>query len=603
MLDRDEVDALFPRDLPEPAHWEERCPPRDLPEGAQVTRFCPSPTGFAHIGGIYVAMIDKAIAKQSGGTYFIRIEDTDQTREVSGATAQFDRAFSYFQVTSEETDATGPYGPYTQSHRSQIYKTYVRQFLHEGKAYLCSATKEELAAATEAQRAAKVPTGYYGRWATWRDAPDDLVRERLAAGDSYVVRFRSPGEAAGRVTFVDAIRGKLEAEDNRNDIVILKSSANLLRLPTYHFAHAVDDHLMRVTLVIRAEEWISSVPVHLQLFDAAGFERIPYAHIAPLLKQDGSAKRKLSKRKDPEASVDFYVEAGYPPDGVLYYLRGLANGRLAEAPLNEALRAPLRLEECGVAGALVDLVKLEHITADLIATMRGEDIIDHVLGWANAYDPELARAVVAERNVALRALAIERGHREPPEGSAQVVGLPSGLWVFLPGTVRTGERPSRRPAGRTCPPDRPAPLRRSSARLLRPRRHGQVVRADPDGCRGERLRGQRQGIQDEPRGVRGVNPRSVAGHPRPPHRLHPQPGAPPRRSYPRRGRGAPADRRGRRLTAPLTPRPRRPGSPARVDRADRRHARPRCPGNGHSSTQLSGAATDLIGVLHRRHRG
>lgn len=408
MLDRDEIDSLFPAALPEPAHWEERYPARDLPVCAQVTRFCPSPTGFAHIGGIHVAMLDKAVADQSGGVYLIRIEDTDQAREVVGATAQFNRAFGYFGVGSEETDTTGCYGPYVQSHRSQTYLTYVREFLREGTAYLCFASKEELAAAAAEQREARVPTGYYGRWALWRDRRDEVVRERLSAGHPYVVRFRSPGEPAGRVSYTDVIRGLIETDDNRNDIVILKSSANALRLPTYHFAHVVDDHLMRVTLVVRGEEWISSVPVHLQLFDAAGFDRIPYAHIAPLMKQDGSTKRKLSKRKDPEANVEYYISDGYPADGVLYYLRGLANSRLAELPVEQALREPLRLEECGVAGPLVDLVKLEDISADLIALMKSGDILHQVLGWAAAHDPELAQAVAAEQDLALRALTIER---------------------------------------------------------------------------------------------------------------------------------------------------------------------------------------------------
>ncbi|HEY5835859.1 glutamate--tRNA ligase [Streptomyces sp.] len=407
MLNRSEIDALFPADLEAPEHWERRYPPRELPDGAMVTRFCPSPTGFAHLGGVYVAMLDKDLAQHSDGAYFIRIEDTDQQRTVEGATAQFDAAFGYFGVSSPETDATGAYGPYTQSARADIYLSYVREFLREGKAYLCFATKEELAAAAGEQRAEKVPTGYYGRWALWRDATAEQVRERLVAGQPYVVRFRSPGEP-GRVTFSDLVRGELEADANRNDIVILKSSDSPLRLPTYHFAHLVDDHLMRVTNVVRGDEWISSVPVHLQLFDAAGFERIPYAHIAPLLKIDGSSKRKLSKRKDPEASVEFYITAGYPAPAVLYYLRGLINGRLAEMPLDEALAAPLRLAECGVSGALVDLVKLEDIAADYVATLSGADVLEQVLAWADQHDTELAKAVRAEQDLAVRALDIER---------------------------------------------------------------------------------------------------------------------------------------------------------------------------------------------------
>ena len=310
MLNRDEIDSLFPRDLPEAEHWERRYPPRRTPPGAAVTRFSPSPTGSLHLGGAFVATLDRAIARQSGGTYLIRIEDTDQEREVAGAVDEYERALEWCDLSTDEPASVGAYGPYVQSQRAEIYMTYARDFLRAGKAYLCFCTKEDLAASADEQRAAKVTTGHYGRWAPWRNAPDDQVRERLAAGAPYVVRFRSHGEVARRVTYTDVIRGTISADDNFNDIVILKSSANDLRLPTYHFAHMVDDHLMRVTLVIRGEEWISSVPVHLQLFDAAGFERIPYAHVAPLMKQEGSTRRKLSKRKDREASIEFYIAAG-----------------------------------------------------------------------------------------------------------------------------------------------------------------------------------------------------------------------------------------------------------------------------------------------------
>lgn len=410
MLSRDEIDALFPANLPDPESWEERYPPRELPPDAMVTRFGPSPTGFAHLGGMYAAMLDKDLAAHSSGKYFVRIEDTDQARTVEGAIAQFAVAFDYFGVASDETDQTGAYAPYIQSERADIYLTYAREFLRDGRAYPCFATKDELTAATDQQRAAKVPTGYYGPWAIWRDAPDDKVRQALAEGRPYVVRFRSPG-TGGRVSYTDLIRGTIEADANRNDVVILKSGDDSVspgRLPTYHFAHVVDDHLMRVTHVIRGDEWISSVPVHLQLFDAAGFDHIPYAHIAPLLKAEGGGKRKLSKRKDPEASVEFYIDAGYPAPAVLYYLRGLLNGRLAEMPLDEALRTPLRLSECGVSGALVDLVKLNDISSNYIATLPSTDILGVVLTWADAHDPELAQAVRAERDLAVRALDIER---------------------------------------------------------------------------------------------------------------------------------------------------------------------------------------------------
>ena len=408
MLSRSVVDSLFPPGLPEPGYWEDRYPPRDLPDGAQVTRFSPSPTGYLHIGGVYVATIDVDVARHSGGRYLVRLEDTDQARVAEGAVAQFAEAFAYFSIGPDEDDQTGRYGPYAQSGRADTYLSYVRELLREGKAYPCFATRQELEEITARQRAAGALPGYYGRWAICRDAPEEQVVARLAAGDPYVVRFRSPGVAGARVSFTDVIRGELTLDDNRNDAVILKSSDTEPRLPTYHLAHAVDDHLMRVTLVIRGEEWISSVPLHLQLFDALGFERVRYAHIALLMKQDGGSRRKLSKRKDPEATVGFYIEQGYPAPAVQYYLRGLANGRLAEMPLPAALAAPIVLSEMGTAGPLVDMVKLDDICADYVATLPGDQILAEVTAWARRHAPDLVPVLEAERPLALRALAIER---------------------------------------------------------------------------------------------------------------------------------------------------------------------------------------------------
>jgi glutamyl-tRNA synthetase len=408
MLSQEVADSLFPPDLPEPEHWEGHYPPRDLPEGAKVTRFAPSPTGFLTIGGVFTAIIDADVAHQSGGVYLVRLEDTDQARVTEGAAEQFAEAFAYFSIAPDEDDRTGRYGPYAQSGRAQTYLTYVRELLRQGRAYVDFATKQDLEEITARQQAAGALPGYYGKWAIWRDADPDEVTKRLAAGEPYVVRFRSPGISGNRVGFTDAIRGEIAMDDNRNDAVILKSSDTEPRLPTYHFAHAVDDHLMRVNLVIRGDEWISSVPLHLQLFDALGFERVQYAHIAPLMKQDGGSRRKLSKRRDPEATVTFYIEQGYPAPAVQYYLRGLANGRLAEMPLAEALAAPIRLAECGTAGPLVDMAKLDDISADYIATLPGEQVLAEVSAWASRYAPDLAAVLAAEPELALRALAIER---------------------------------------------------------------------------------------------------------------------------------------------------------------------------------------------------
>ncbi len=407
-LDRAEIDRLFPPDLPSPEDWERRYPPRELPPGAHVTRFGPSPTGFVHIGGVYAAHISKDLAHHSGGVYFVRIEDTDRSREVEGAMAQFDRAFAYFGIQSDEDDATGRYGPYRQSLRAPIYQTFARELMRRGLAYPCFATAEELERLSERQQATKVAPGYYGEWAIWRDADPERVRAALAEGRPYVVRFRAPDEP-GRITFTDLIRGERELEGNRNDVVLLKSSDREPRLPTYHFAHAVDDHLMRVTTVVRGDEWFSSIPLHVQLFEALGFEPVRYAHIAPLSKPIKGGKRKLSKRKDPEASVDFYIEAGYPAEAVLYYLRGLANGRLAELPEDEALAEPIRLDLLGAAGPLVDLVKLDDISADHVSGMPDRAVFDALAVWAATYDPDLAAVLRAEEELAVAAIGVERG--------------------------------------------------------------------------------------------------------------------------------------------------------------------------------------------------
>lgn len=415
MLSVELIDSLFPGDLPEPAHWAARYPARDLPAGAVVTRFAPSPTGWLHIGGISTANVNLDLARHSGGVYLLRIEDTDQARFEEGSLAQFQASFEYFGITADESDFVGgSYGPYTQSARAEIYQAHVRELMRQGRAYPCFETPEQAEARATRQKAVGALPGYYGDWATWRDAPEDQVRARLEAGDPYVVRFRSPGAGGVRVSYTDLIRGEISADDNRNDVVILKRSDVSPRLPTYHFAHAVDDHLMGVTLVVRAEEWISSVPLHHQLFDALGFPRIPYAHVAPLMKQDGGSRRKLSKRKDPETSVGYYLEQGFPAEAVLYYLRGLANGRLAEMPLREALAEPLRLSEFGVAGPLLDMVKLEGISADYLAGLPGTEILGRLLPWLEEYDKDLATVVSAERDLALRALDVERVNTENP---------------------------------------------------------------------------------------------------------------------------------------------------------------------------------------------
>ena len=408
MLAADFINTLFDAELPEASHWESSYPPRDLPPGAIVTRFAPSPTGFLHTGGVYTANLGKNLAVHSSGSYFIRIEDTDQAREVPGSREQFARGFKYFDIESDENDSNSKWGPYEQSKRERIYHTYARELMRNGHAYPCFCTRQELAQMTEEQNAAKLQTGYYGSWARCRNLSQEEVVSRLEAGQPYTIRFRSPDNSPGRIEFVDLIRGRIEHQNNLNDIVLLKSSDQLPRLPTYHFAHVVDDTLMRVNVVLRGEEWISSVPVHLQLFNALGFKPIPYAHIAPLMKFDGASRRKLSKRKDNEADVAFYIESGYPAGAVLHYLRGLANSRFAEMTFEESASAALSLSDCGVAGPIFDLVKLESISREFIAQLPIEEALEGLITWARENDAELATVLTGNLPQVHRIFANER---------------------------------------------------------------------------------------------------------------------------------------------------------------------------------------------------
>ncbi|WP_058041743.1 glutamate--tRNA ligase [Streptomyces roseifaciens] len=415
MQDRDVIDSWFPADLRSCEVWEERFAPRRLPADAHVTRFAPSPTGSMHLGGLYVALLAQEAAQRSGGTYLVRIEDTDKRREVAGAAEEFERVFGYFGLVPDEGGTRqGAWGPYLQSQREGVYLSYVRELVRNGLAYPCFCSPEQLARNTDEQQRTRSPIGYYGKWAHCRGLETDRVQERVAAGEEFTVRFRCPVGLPGRVRFRDRVRGALTMLDNGNDIVILKSAEQGRRLPTYHFAHVVDDHLMRVTLVIRGEEWISSLPVHHQLHRALGFTPPQYAHIAPLMKVEGSSRRKLSKRKDPESAAAFYLTTGYPAAAVRHYLRGLANSRLADLPADRARTEPVRLEEAGLAGPMVDLGKLRSVSRDYIASLPAGDALRELSAWAEGHDAELARVLHARRDLALQALEIGRNGTGTP---------------------------------------------------------------------------------------------------------------------------------------------------------------------------------------------
>ena len=423
---------IFPA-MPVPvADWEARYPRRDLPSGARVTRFGPSPTGFMHIGGVYAALIAQDLAHHSGGRYFIRIENTDASRENADAFREFAVAFAYFGIESDEAP-DAPWGPYVQSQRADVYASCAQALVAAEQAYPCFCTQAELEALTERQKAAKVMPGYYGEWAQCRTLPTDEAARRIVEGQPYVVRFRAPDGPAGRVTQTDLIRGPIEQNDNRNDAVILKNSAQSPRLPTYHFAHAVDDHFMRVNLVTRGEEWIPSLPLHLQLFEALGWQAPNYAHIAPLMKLEGSSKRKLSKRKDPEANVAYAMERGYPAAAIRIYLRGLANGNLADIDFAQALATPLQLDRMGVAGPVFDEAKLQSISRNWIAELSPGERVTALTTWAEQFDPELAAILTREGDQLRHAFELEAQiDKNPRKDLAAWRDVLPNYGVFLP---------------------------------------------------------------------------------------------------------------------------------------------------------------------------
>ena len=404
------ADLLLPDINTSPDYYENIYPNRVLPEGAMVTRFAPSPTGFLHLGSLFAAFIYERLAHQSGGTFYLRIEDTDKKREVQGSTSEIIRGLKTYNISFDE-DAG--YGPHIQSQRENIYKTYVKFLLEKGLAYPCFCTLEELEELRKLQENKKVNTGYYGAWTKHRNIALKEIKQNLKEGKNYVIRLKSPGSADKRIIFNDLIKGKIEMPENVQDIVILKTDG----LPTYHFAHAVDDHLMRTTHVVRGEEWLSSTPIHLQLFDVLGFERPEYAHIPTLMKMDGTSKRKLSKRKDPELAFSFYEEEGYLPSAVIEYLLHIINSNYEdwrkENPLRPYEDFKIDINKISASGAIFDLNKLTVISKDIIALMKSSDIYELYLKWCESYDTEMAAFLKADPNYCIQIFNIERNSEKP----------------------------------------------------------------------------------------------------------------------------------------------------------------------------------------------
>ena len=416
------ADMIFP-DAKEISYYEEKYPRRNLPEGAEVLRVAPSPTGNVHIGTIDQALIAKKFAKQTGGVFFLRIEDTDQKREIEGGISQIIESLKTFDLEPDEgmiseTEEIGIYGPYKQSERKDIYQAYAKYLLEQGKAYPCFATPEELEEMRAKQEAAKVRTGYYGVWAKYRNLPLDEAAEKIKAGVPYIIRFKSPGREDRKIQHKDIIKGKVDFPENDQDIVIIKADG----LPTYHFAHLVDDHLMGTTIVTRGDEWLSSVPLHLQLFQEMGFKAPRYAHTPTLLKNDNGNKRKISKRKDPEAAASYYEEIGVPSLAVKEYLLNIANSTFENwRRQNKDLSIDdfdFHLNKMSVSGALFDMVKLADVSKIVISRFTADEVYNESLKWAQKHDNELVE-MLSDKDYSLKVLGIERGNAKPRKDIAK----------------------------------------------------------------------------------------------------------------------------------------------------------------------------------------
>ena len=411
------ANLLFPSVTDTPEELEARFPLRNVPEGAVITRMAPSPTGFVHLGNLVQGTISERMAHQSGGVLFLRVEDTDAKREVPGAVEILIDTLKHYGIHFDEGAThdgdSGIYGPYRQRQRAGIYHVYAKKLVSEGKAYPCFCTEEELSAMREVQEANKETTGYYGKYAVWRDRPMEDIQAQLDAGNPWVLRFRSEGSIENQFKFDDLVKGKLTITENNVDHVLLKSDG----IPTYHFAHAVDDHLMRTTHVVRGDEWMATLPFHIQLFQALGFKLPKYVHIGTLMKMDGTTKRKFSKRKDPESALTYYKAEGFPVESVREYLLTLLNSNFEDwrranpdADIDDFKFSPKKLNP---AGGLFDFAKLVDVSKNVLSRMSADQVYSLLLDWAKEFDPDFAEKLAADPAYAISILAIGRGGKKP----------------------------------------------------------------------------------------------------------------------------------------------------------------------------------------------
>ena len=420
------AELMFPNITKTPEDYEELYPERGLSDGARVSRFAPSPTGFLHLGGLFASTIARLTTRATDdGVFFVRIEDTDKKREVEDGVSAIIKGLADFGIVPDEgvmgfQQESGAYGPYTQSQRKDIYQAIAKSLVQKGIAYPCFCSEEELNdIRAQQEKAGTDIQGYFGEWAKCRSLSFEEQKAKIEAGEPYTVRLRSEGKPENRIKFEDLIKGKIEMPENIQDVVLLKTDG----IPTYHFAHAVDDHFMRTTHVVRGDEWIPSVPLHIQLFKACGFKVPKFAHISPIMKEDNGGKRKLSKRKDPEASVSFYTQSGYPKESVMEYLLTIANSNFEDwrkanktAPQSEF---PFNLKKMSASGALFDLNKLNDVSKNVISLMTADEVYEKAVNWAKDYDAELYGLLTADEAFAKGIFSIDRGAAKPRKDIAK----------------------------------------------------------------------------------------------------------------------------------------------------------------------------------------
>jgi glutamyl-tRNA synthetase len=416
-------------------YYEQLYKPRNLDPGAIVTRYAPSPTGFVHMGALFSAFIASKFARQTNGVFFLRIEDTDQKREVENGVIGIIKDLKNYGITidegmTSESSWIGEYGPYIQSSRKEIYQTFAKYLIENDLAYPCFCTSEELEEIRKEQESIKNRLGYYGKWARDRYLSRDEVINKINNGEKYVIRLKSPGKFENKVIYDDLVKGKLELPENDLDIVIIKGDG----LPTYHFAHLVDDHLMRTTHVIRGDEWLSSVPIHLQLFKVFNFKAPKYAHIAPLLKEENGNRRKLSKRKDPEAAISFYHEKGIPTEAVLLYLCTVANSNFEMWYLQNKDKTiddfKLEFKKISSSGSLFDVEKLINISRNYISMLKASEVYEKTLEYSKTYDLELYNLLTKYKDYSINVLNIERNQKKPRKDLAMFSDVKCENWYM-----------------------------------------------------------------------------------------------------------------------------------------------------------------------------